>query len=201
MKLKTKKEDLIINLHKAAKICFAKYGFDKTTLDDIGKIVGLKKSSLYYYYKSKDELFYQVVLEDANLFMQKMHAQCLKKKGIENQLQFYFKERISYYSDVLKYHQLEIDSLLRIEPAFEKLYNETEKIEKQFIETILKQVVLNNKLLKTDIKFLTHNLFTCANAFKHEVILEAHLKMEAKVDYKKAIKNTNWLITQIITNK
>lgn len=42
---------------EAAKGVFAKYGFKKTTLDDIARAVGKGKSSLYYYFKNKEELF------------------------------------------------------------------------------------------------------------------------------------------------
>ncbi|MFX0062900.1 MAG: TetR/AcrR family transcriptional regulator [Candidatus Hermodarchaeota archaeon] len=34
----------------AASDCFAKYGYRKTTLEDISKIVGVRKASLYYYW-------------------------------------------------------------------------------------------------------------------------------------------------------
>ena len=35
---------------KAAAECLSQYGYEKTTLSDIGKLVGLNKASLYYYY-------------------------------------------------------------------------------------------------------------------------------------------------------
>lgn len=41
----------------AAKELIAQYGYRKTTMDDIAKKVGKSKSALYYYYKTKEEIF------------------------------------------------------------------------------------------------------------------------------------------------
>jgi AcrR family transcriptional regulator len=40
-----------------AKYVFAKYGFRKTTLEDIARAVGKGKTSLYYYFKNKEDIF------------------------------------------------------------------------------------------------------------------------------------------------
>lgn len=44
-----------------AKGVFAKYGFRKTTLDDIASAAGKGKSSLYYYFKNKEEIFEEMI--------------------------------------------------------------------------------------------------------------------------------------------
>ena len=46
---------------QAAGDCFARFGYEKTTMDDIGKKVGLNKASLYYYYKDKESIYTEVV--------------------------------------------------------------------------------------------------------------------------------------------
>jgi AcrR family transcriptional regulator len=58
-KYETKKEQII----KDAKKAFLSFGFKKTTMDDIAKKMDLKKNTLYYYFKSKNDLFDEVVKE------------------------------------------------------------------------------------------------------------------------------------------
>ena len=53
------------NILEAARQCLARFGFDKMTLDDVGKIVGLNKASLYYYYSSKEALIIDVLTTEA----------------------------------------------------------------------------------------------------------------------------------------
>jgi len=50
----------------AAKI-FSRYGFKKTTMDEIAKALKMGKSSIYYYFESKEEIFEAVVLWEANI--------------------------------------------------------------------------------------------------------------------------------------
>jgi AcrR family transcriptional regulator len=45
----------------AALACFARKGYHKTTMDDIVTESGLSKGTLYWYFKSKDELFFSLV--------------------------------------------------------------------------------------------------------------------------------------------
>ena len=40
----------------AAKNLFSRFGLEKTTMEDIAKAAGKGKSSLYYYFKSKEEV-------------------------------------------------------------------------------------------------------------------------------------------------
>src|SRR6187402_2620714 len=56
------KEDLVQQqILEAAKRLFQVHGLAKVTMDDVAKAIGKGRSSLYYYYKSKDEIFDAVV--------------------------------------------------------------------------------------------------------------------------------------------
>lgn len=43
---------------RAAMNLFQKYGLDKTTMEDIAEAAGKGKSTLYYYFKKKEDVFY-----------------------------------------------------------------------------------------------------------------------------------------------
>lgn len=44
---------------KAARKLFKQYGFKKASMSDIALMVHKSKSSIYYYFKSKEEIFLQ----------------------------------------------------------------------------------------------------------------------------------------------
>ncbi|MBI9031550.1 TetR/AcrR family transcriptional regulator [bacterium] len=46
---------------KSARKLFIRFGFDNVSLNQIAKDAEFGKSTLYYYFKSKDELFYHVI--------------------------------------------------------------------------------------------------------------------------------------------
>jgi AcrR family transcriptional regulator len=50
----------------AAQACFGRTGYHKTTMDDIVREAGLSKGSLYWHFKSKDEIFLALLDEAEN---------------------------------------------------------------------------------------------------------------------------------------
>jgi TetR/AcrR family transcriptional regulator, transcriptional repressor of aconitase len=47
----------------AASACFAEYGYDKTTFDDVAKKAGVSRTLIYTYFKSKQEFFFTLLDE------------------------------------------------------------------------------------------------------------------------------------------
>jgi AcrR family transcriptional regulator len=65
MNEKINKDELLRGqIVSAARKLFQQYGLVKTTMEDIAKAMGKGKSTLYYYYKSKEEIFEAVVNEE-----------------------------------------------------------------------------------------------------------------------------------------
>jgi AcrR family transcriptional regulator len=53
---------------KAAVKRFARHGLNKTTLNEIARDLRIGKATIYHYFKSKEELFYQTLEYDVSLF-------------------------------------------------------------------------------------------------------------------------------------
>ncbi|MBT1704478.1 TetR/AcrR family transcriptional regulator [Chryseosolibacter indicus] len=61
---KTKDKVIREEIISAARSQFQQFGLFKTTMEDIAKAVGKGKSSLYYYFKSKEEIFKAMIREE-----------------------------------------------------------------------------------------------------------------------------------------
>lgn len=59
-----KDEIVKADILKAAEKLFQQFGLRKTTMEDIAKALGKGKSTLYYYYNNKEEIFDAVVLKE-----------------------------------------------------------------------------------------------------------------------------------------
>src|ERR1700761_9231707 len=88
------KEDVIQEqILQAARELFQQHGLLKVTMDDVARAIGKGRSSLYYYYKSKEEILDAVMdveiremltavalaVEKATTAEQKIHAFCVTK--------------------------------------------------------------------------------------------------------------------------
>lgn len=64
MSTNIKDEEIQEQLIKAAKQLFEFHGFRRVTIDHIAKAIGKARSSLYYYYKTKEEILDAVIAAD-----------------------------------------------------------------------------------------------------------------------------------------
>ncbi len=58
---KSVKEERIAEIYEAALKVFAEKGFTKATLDEIAEKINITKPALYFYFKSKDDLFFSLI--------------------------------------------------------------------------------------------------------------------------------------------
>jgi AcrR family transcriptional regulator len=68
--LKDKKEQII----RAAAKRFARHGAGKTTLDEIARDVRIGKATIYHYFKSKEELYYDSIYWEASGYIDDIKA-------------------------------------------------------------------------------------------------------------------------------
>ena len=60
----TKDDTIREEIMEHAQILFRQFGLKKTTMEDIAKSMGKGKSTLYYYFCSKEEIFDAVILKE-----------------------------------------------------------------------------------------------------------------------------------------
>ena len=51
---------------------FSKYGFRKTTMDEIARVMGKGKSSIYYYFKNKEEIYEAVIDHETEILRREL---------------------------------------------------------------------------------------------------------------------------------
>ena len=75
---------------KAAVKRFARHGLNKTTLDEVARDLRIGKATIYHYFKSKDELFFETIIYDSDLILNDI-------KTIFNNESIPLKERFANY--------------------------------------------------------------------------------------------------------
>jgi len=193
----SKKELVKQKIGRSAMQCFAKFGLDKTTLDDIAQAVGLNKASLYYYYKNKEDIFIEVALKEGEDFINSLQETTLLKEGIENRIAFYLESRFNYYKNVLNMNRVSVDTLNKILPRFFELYNALMKREKVFVSQLLGKAVEDGEVYMTDLENTASVLINLTDALKHSVEQQAILKGETEIDYTQSLQDIKFLVSLI----
>jgi AcrR family transcriptional regulator len=85
---------------------FAKFGFKKTTVDDIAQALRKGKSSIYYYFKSKDEIFEAVVDREADVLRKKVKDIQKSSLNAMQKLREVVKLRMEIVREMVNYYSL-----------------------------------------------------------------------------------------------
>ncbi|MBN1387931.1 MAG: TetR/AcrR family transcriptional regulator [Bacteroidales bacterium] len=87
----------------ASKI-FSRYGFKKTTMEEIANALNKGKSSIYYYFKSKEEIFEAVVDHEAQVLKDELSKVIKSSDDPELILRRYVKIRMKLFEKLSNYY-------------------------------------------------------------------------------------------------
>lgn len=105
-----KKDSNRENILKIAREIFSKYGYKKTTLDDIANAVRKGKSSLYYYFKSKEDLFHAVIMKEVEILGYELEIVINRNTDPVDKLRDYILTKIKTFRGLANfYHAIEND--------------------------------------------------------------------------------------------
>jgi AcrR family transcriptional regulator len=88
----------------AAGDIFSKYGYKKTTMDDIALALGKGKSSIYYYFRNKEEIFQAVLEQEVILLKSKLQKAVNGKKHHKGKLKAYIITRMKGFESMLNFY-------------------------------------------------------------------------------------------------
>ena len=98
------------NILKIAQEIFSKYGYKKTTLDDIANAVRKGKSSLYYYFKSKEDLFQAVIMKEVEILARELDKVINRNTDPVDKLRDYVLTKLTTFRSLANfYNALEND--------------------------------------------------------------------------------------------
>ncbi len=137
------KEKLLTTASKT----FGKYGFYKTSMDEIAKSARKAKGSLYYHFSSKELLFREVVVSELNFLKQELTSIFEDQNADSRDLiRAYMIKRMMVMNTAINYQET-------LRPEFYEFYEflndvilEMDEWEKTQITKILKRGVANEEL-------------------------------------------------------
>lgn len=189
--MNSKKEEIAKKaILDAAKRVFQKWGLNKTTMEDIAHEAGKGKSTLYYYYKSKDEIFESLLFSELNAIINKANISIRDLSSSKEKLKKYITTSLIGIKNTVSLFPLVKGEIKGNRGFIEKLSKQVNDIEESIIMKILEE-----GFKKGEFKFLNETqLSKAANAIVGIIRgLELYLFLDNDDDEKVDI------VTKIIT--
>lgn len=155
----TKDDALDREILRAAKTLFSKYGLKKTTMDDVAKAVGKGKSTLYYYYPGKTELFESVLRHEMMNATKNTRLAVNKEKSARAKLSAYLVSRLKVKEEYNNLSKVFLDDLFDNFKEVCTIKSNFETVNLDFIKEIIKGGIQSEEFKEMtdgDINFFTY---------------------------------------------
>ncbi len=168
---KEKHEKIRKNLLETAEQVFARFGFEKTTMNDIAKHTRKGKSSLYYYFSSKEDIFQAVVKTEADRF------KTIITEGLENiddtkeRIKHYFSIRMHRFQELSNLYAAMRNDYLRKLEFIENIRKKYDMEEIEFIQKLLKEGVDKQEFDITDVENTSYALASAVKGLEYPLVL------------------------------
>ncbi len=135
----------------AAADCFTRFGYDETTLDDIGGMVGVNKASLYHYFENKDAIFAEVIAEESQRYHAVIKQKVAVVSGCRRKIGAWIEEGFRYCRENSLLHRLSVEALTKLRPRLTQLSLDTMRRGTEDLTSILAECRDRGELVDCDV--------------------------------------------------
>ncbi len=133
------KEEVRTEIVGVARKIFTRYGFKKTTMEEIASASGKGKSSIYYYFNSKEEIFRAVVEREARELKEKLDQTIHRISSPEEKLKNYILFRLRHVRTVKNFYAALNDPYLSRMEFILQIRKEIDSEEREVVREILEE--------------------------------------------------------------
>jgi len=173
-------KDLII---ETANTIFSRFGFKKTTMSDIANAIHKAKSSIYYYFNSKEEIFKSIVEKESLQMKHELNKAIERETTPEKKLRTYVITRIKVLNRLVNYYNALKDEYLERHDFIRKIREEHLKDEINIIKRILTEGMRTGQFEIKNLDLTAMSIFSALKGLEYPMIIEGKCnEIEKSID-------------------
>lgn len=135
----TTSDGMRVAIIEAARELFARFGYKKTTMEDIAHALRKGKSSLYYYFKNKEEIFQAVIELEKDILFTELNKVVQSDLNPKDKFREYVITRMKTIHMLENYMKVLKDDAHGVYDFFDKLRGKGEAEEALFLTKMLEE--------------------------------------------------------------
>ena len=147
------KQEKLESILDTAKKMFARYGLQKTSLDEVARMARVAKATIYNYFGSKDRVYLEVLRREMDDIVEKISFSVEQEALPKDKLIAFARAKFRYMRQAINILNLDREGIEKFLPSAENIRNELFEREVDIIHSILKEGAersifhINNTLL------------------------------------------------------
>ncbi|HPD33873.1 MAG TPA: TetR/AcrR family transcriptional regulator [Bacteroidota bacterium] len=172
-----------INILETAQGLFGKYGFSKTSVDEIAKKAHVAKGTIYHYFKSKVYLLEAVIKKEETILRNELEKNVNAAETPQEKLRAFIMTRFMFVKNLSNYYNAINEEYLVYDAFIKKVrqsdFNKDVAMIEQILEEGEKRFIFQNK----NVYFTSLALLTAIHGLEYPMIINADLlDFESMVD-------------------
>ncbi len=168
---------------QGARKIFSRYGFLKTTVEEIAKAARMGKASLYHYFESKEDIFREVVEQEHRFLTEKIQEEIRKVDAPQKKISAYVKTRTKHLNELANIHSALKDDYLDHYAFIEEIRERNFRQEIETIQAILKEGVQKGVFVIRDIKLTSFSIISALKGLEYPWTVKTPLpEVEKNID-------------------
>lgn len=153
---------------QAAKGLFTRQGYAKTSVDDISQAVGMRKSSLYYYFKNKEDLFMCSFKNEWEAQFRIFENEASKASSADKKILTYIEHSLNYYEQVVVHHRIPVKVLIETRNLYREFMNSINEERISFYQRCIAEGIDQGLFKKCDVRKVAESIFTVKFAIQYD---------------------------------
>jgi len=153
---------------EASKNLFSRLGYNKTSVDDISQAVGMKKSSLYYYFKNKEDMFMCSFKDEWERQFKIFAEEANKNDNPVDKILGYIIQSLNYYEHVVMNLKIPVNVLIETRNLFREFMDHINEGRIGFYQNCIQEGINSGQFKECDTRKVAESIFTVKFAIQYD---------------------------------
>ncbi|MCD6081002.1 MAG: TetR/AcrR family transcriptional regulator [Candidatus Hydrothermota bacterium] len=173
---------------EAAKGLIGRFGFKKTTMEDIARAARMGKATLYYYFKSKEDILREIIEREGNRLRKKLLEAVANGRNTREKLEKYTFTRFHFLRELGVYYRTIKDELYSHLEFIEKERKKFDRFDLDILEKILKEGMEAGEFKIKNPRYYAFLLLQAIRGLEFPILTGEALSFESReIDLDKAL--------------
>lgn len=173
------------------------YGYGKTTLDDIANAIGIKKSSLYYYYKNKEDIIYEVIMREKSIYLGKVRDALKSEGSTYDKIINYERTKANYLNESISPFDITINQFIEIKRGIKDIFKNIECDEKHLIAEVISNGIKKNEIKKCRKEKVAEAIVNISEAIRFREVYNTETLRMRELDFDIVLEQIEEIINLI----
>ncbi len=179
---------------QAASHLIAKFGYDKTTLEDIARLIKIKKTTLYYYFRNKDEIIQEVVRSETEKYMKELKSNLAEPKGTYDKIRAYIRTKLKCMKETLNIYDLSKQRFLEISSKIHSMLTDVLREEVRLLTAIINTGIKDKELKSCEAQRIADAIVTISEAVKYKELYSSNILNLSDMNFDKIENDINYIL-------